>query len=235
MFQKNFYTRFCKEVNSLPSHIHTVIISSEHFAETLQNTKEIHNLKKTLMPFFSKISILVYIRNQQDRVISQYSTKVKSGYNLSLKLYMKELMNNKEKFNYDLILKNWEQVFTQENIKLRIFDKREFINNSLLDDFTFQINKELIPLLNQEIRTINPSLSVYGFYLARIVNIIFPRITKRGENKLRSRLILLIEKYIKGKTFHLSNTDKQKVFNKFEKGNNNVCKRYFPMRSNLFK
>ena len=76
------------ELSELPIVISTVIFSSEHLCG-LQTVEEIERLRQLLAPHFSEIGILVYLRRQDQRIISDYTQKVRDGYvkPLDLKAY----------------------------------------------------------------------------------------------------------------------------------------------------
>ena len=57
----------------------TVVMSGEHCSSRLVDDEEVQWLKDMLSPHFEKIKIVIYLRRQDDYLLSIYSTSVKSG------------------------------------------------------------------------------------------------------------------------------------------------------------
>ena len=234
-FDNNFIRDFRSKMMNLTSSVHTVIISSEHLSSRLKYEDEIQRLKRLLSDYSSDIDVLVYIRNQVDKAISNYSTKIKSGGSLSLDKY---LVGFSEEFSnhYDELLRLWEGGFGKQSISVRLFDHREFINGDLLDDFYHALDSRLIQHLDYKVSPNNLSLSATGIGLARYVNKIIPKFKPgKGVSRLNRTMITLISKHVGGRKLVLSNAQKRDLRKRFEFSNEQVRKRYFPERSELFR
>lgn len=234
IFDENFLSRFDHKMHSLPINTHTVIISSEHLSARLRKPEEIVRLKELLFNYSSHVEICYYIREQAAKVTSAYSTKIKSGGTLSFDEYFLEAESRRD-IDYNHVLEKWEAVFGQENIHLRIFDRREFRGGDLLKDFLYQLHGDDIDGLNTELNTQNTSLSATGITLARWVNEHIPMFNpNKGVSKLNRTLIELISKYIKGQPVRLTDKQRQNVVKRYEVSNELVRQRYFPERKRLF-
>ncbi|NWG90941.1 MAG: hypothetical protein HXY21_00325 [Parvularculaceae bacterium] len=119
------------ELASLPDDVATVVFSNEHLCG-LNTTPEIERVKELLAPHFGRIEILVYLRRQDQRIISDYTQKVRDGYTKALDLLAYEPA---ERRNYEAFLDKWAGVFGREAIRPRIFDRSKFQNGDLIDDF----------------------------------------------------------------------------------------------------
>ena len=56
-----------------------VVMSNEHCSSRLRDPAQVEYLRTFLSEFFDRIRILVYIRRQDDFLVSTYSTMVKTG------------------------------------------------------------------------------------------------------------------------------------------------------------
>lgn len=112
---KNFETDFINEIESIKNNYEYFIITSEHFHSRLTEISQIQKLKNFLSKLFSKIYIIAYFRNQQDAVISYYSTSLKTGNTSTFDEFIKKFNSNTYYFNYLDIANNWSDI-----IKLKI-------------------------------------------------------------------------------------------------------------------
>jgi len=129
--QKEIKAALDRELESLSGEASIVIFSNEHLAGLYSN-EEITRLKDLLSAHFDEISIIVYLRRQDKRIISDYTQKVRDGYveELDLLNYLPA-----EGRDYAAFLEKWEAVFGRENIHPRIFDRSKFIGGDLVHDF----------------------------------------------------------------------------------------------------
>lgn len=234
-FDEEFLTEFQKKMETIPPSTHTVIISSEHLSSRLHAINEVQRLKQLFSNYTSDFKICFYIRNQADKATSSYSTAVKSGYSHSFEHYFKGFLKRYDN-NYDQVLRLWENVFAKENITVRLFDRSEFIDGDLLQDFLSTLDGKLANHLNTRISTHNTSLSSNGIFLARYVNKMIPVFnSKKGVSKLNSTLIKLITLYDIGKPIKLNQQQKQTILKNYESSNEMVRLKYFPERDTLFR
>lgn len=82
-FKRDFLKNFRTEMESIPKYIHTVIISSEHLHSRTSSQEEVNAVYELLSPFFSKIKIVCYLREQLVTCTSLYSTAIKNGKNMA--------------------------------------------------------------------------------------------------------------------------------------------------------
>jgi len=90
---REILAKMSSEIEALPSHIHTVVISSEHFHSRLFSQKEVLRVAEVLGEFFSEIHVVCYIREQVAMCISHYSTAVKTGYRSPLRDFIESRCN----------------------------------------------------------------------------------------------------------------------------------------------
>ena len=144
------------KIKTIPNNIHTVIISSEQFYENMDENN-LPFLKTFLNYYFNEIKIICYIRQQVDTANSYFSTKLLLGWLGSQDFEQalnKDLVLDNITYNYFKGLLRWEDTFGRENIFLKIYDKTQFVNNELINDFINIIDKNLIENLKLQITKI---------------------------------------------------------------------------------
>lgn len=218
-----------------------VLFSSEHIHSRLTTIKEIYDLKRILEKLgFTKIIILVYLRDPAGIATSLYSTAVKYGDNKSKFPNPPQENNYYEHIcNHERTLNWYGEVFGEDNLRVRIFEKDALINGSLIDDFLSIIEIEK----NENYKDVvskNISLNLIGLTLLRELNKEMPRFIDNKPNPARGNLVALIEKH-----FEATREDKQykyampqKLYNEYNeyflKSNEYVRQKFFPQKSTLF-
>ncbi len=114
-----------------------IIISSEGFS-LIESIDKIHSLKKKLEEF--KIKIIIYIRRQDEFLISKLQQSYKTGRYFPFEV--DELLSFC-KVNYYQIISNWSHIFGRKNIIIRIFEKGKLYNNDLYADFLNVLDLDL--------------------------------------------------------------------------------------------
>ncbi len=158
------------------------IISCEHLQSELQTKEAIFKLKHILKESFEKVKIILYIRDPLGTTISLWSTQLKYGAKLrSLPIPGDPLYEKVS--NHKKTIQNWESVFSRENITVAKFQKKDFINNDLIQDFCYRSGityseKFKLPKIT------NTSLSLLGMKSLGYINKYLPHFTKT-DNKER--------------------------------------------------
>lgn len=137
-----------------------VIISSEYF-EFISREK-ISKLKT----FFSeyKVTVVAYLKRQDQAIVSMYNEEVKKGVTLlNFKNYCDE---NWQRFDYSNLVGNWAEFFGKDNVLIRPFQKRVFLNENLIDDFLGVIGVNLESDSNTP--SVNVSVSRLALELTRV-------------------------------------------------------------------
>jgi hypothetical protein len=110
-----------------------VIMSNEHCSTQLKTDEEVEYLRDFLKPFFNNIYVIVYIRRQDDYLLSSYSTHIKNGVTDPASLPE----DDKKMARYDHwdLLSRWTRVFGRDRIICRKFEKAFLVGGSIEDDF----------------------------------------------------------------------------------------------------
>lgn len=101
-----------------------IIVSSETFS-LLEN---VFDLKPVLAG--STVKIICYLRRQDDLFQSLYNQSVKGGSNdQDISVFQAPYMD------YFQLLAPWAECFGQNNMIVRVYEKQQLLNQSLIDDF----------------------------------------------------------------------------------------------------
>ncbi|MBT0759288.1 hypothetical protein [Campylobacter lari] len=184
---------------------------------------------------FDKIYIILYLRNISDLLNSLYSQEIKNNLQIDLAPIDPNVHSKKHIFDYKWLCQSYASVFGIENLKIRIFEKDEFFNQDLIEDFLhcidLEVNKNefLIPQ-NQ-----NKSLNLLGIELLKRIN------QKSKDPNTIKFLSKIIEKYFELDSFHshLKFSLKAQLCENYEKffSNSNEWVRwnFFPHKKELFR
>ena len=110
-----------------------IIISSEDFVLLDSQIVSIEKLKEYLREY--EVKLVAYIREPVEFMVSLYSHAIRARQiNCSFKTFIAENYNFAAAF-YPARLQPWAKVFGKESLIVRKYEKKSFINNSLLEDF----------------------------------------------------------------------------------------------------
>jgi hypothetical protein len=183
---------FHTEVNSLKSKLHKVIISAEMFSYLD------HNLISLLRDYLSEYEtkIIVYLRRQDQYLESMYWQKIKMGClanDLRNSVQERKWFGRFWKVDYYQLLKSWEELFSKQNIVVRVFEKEQLREGSLYDDFLFNIDPDLV--MNKEelkyIQTKNVTPNLKVLKAMHLFNKLISLGSGKGQKRIRRRRKLL--------------------------------------------
>ena len=150
-----------------------VVISSECFS-WVNDKKELEKLKASLGSHFSSIKILVYIRRQDRQALSHYQQRAKSWEAEGLyfsgdnKAFPDLDENANAYLNYFDHFAMWGDVFGDENVNFKVFDRALLVNNCAVSDFLDFLK---VPVLKKEegVKDANASLGLLNIKVAHIL------------------------------------------------------------------
>ncbi|WPM68198.1 hypothetical protein OT390_07400 [Campylobacter sp. CFSAN122748] len=222
-----------QEINN--SHSNKVIVSTENIQFLLYNEKYIQELQIILKNLgFTKIYIIIYLRNPSDLFISMCSQALKDG--TPKKILSLPSENNKFKIlcHHEQTLKNWGNIFKKENLIVKLFSKNEFYQGDLLKDFINTIGLEwdnnfIIPDKQNE------TLDLLGMeILNHFNNYSIPMLT----NRYVDFIVNFFDKHFTSKDPKLKFQPPKEIYQSyidyFEESNEWVRKEFFPHKERLF-
>ena len=175
---------------------------------------------------FDDVTVVLYLRRQPEYLVSRYYTLVTTGSSSSFYDHI-NLPEEQSFLAYHRMVKNWS-VFGKDNIKIRIFDKKEFHENDLLSDFAFTAGfdmKGLQPVKNENVS----SLDSASVEFLRLINLYYPKM----EGPLRASVGRSVLKRVykralnkNEKAYHLSRGEAQMMLDTFREGNNWIAREF---------
>ena len=223
---KQFLSDLDSEIKSLDKNIHTVVVSNEQFHSRLEHIEEIQRVKNILLGYFDTVQVCVYLRRQDKVACSLYSTALKCGH--SMNNILPSVSSEDHYYNYRVFLNKWSQVFGQEALNVRIFEKSELINNDLISDFLVSNDLQL-GQLDQYLQPgrENESLLPEAQEFLRIYNKVVDNSNNSQGQKIREQVVPLLEKEYSGKPQLPSKTDAQSFCEQFGESNKEVAMQWF--------
>ncbi|MEL4896864.1 hypothetical protein [Crocosphaera sp. Alani8] len=216
-----------------------VIISSEHFNRL--TFEEIRMIRKYLANYV--IKIIVFLRKQDEYFQSYYCQDVKIGhYWGDIKKYIARYKNEGD---YYKKLEPWKQIFGQENIIVRVFNKD--FQKELIDQFLAIINFKMGKLKDKKRKTKNITPSFKVIKVINFLNVIARgklKLSKKNcrvlylnsllnsENKIRKVIERVPNSLLENQL--LSENEKKELLQEFQQSNYQVAQEYLQQVNSLF-
>lgn len=200
------------------------VLSSEHLSSRLTSAVEVETLAKMLRGIADSITVIVYLRRQDEFLCSTYSTDVKSGFTGPMRVPGEGL--RQERYDYYALLERWASVFGKENIVCRLYEKSRLTRGDVVDDFADLIG---LSLAADYVRPppINESLDVTALEFLRLFNATVPRIANGALNPARGNIVQALTKVSTGPRPTLSDALLRDFMRYFERSNRRVALEYF--------
>ncbi len=128
-FRKSFRRRLLRELES--SGLDRVLMSDEEiFGMSDQGLRRLKRFAGTLG---DRLRLVVYLRRQDDHLVSRYQQELKVGRVERLSDWAQQDMSRL--YDYDAGLRRHERLVSPDEIVVRRFETGRFVGDSLLDDF----------------------------------------------------------------------------------------------------
>lgn len=126
-----------------------IIISAERFI--IASKDSLAQLKRTLLNYSAKVTVIVYLRRQDEAALSFFQESMKPNRVMSRLWGTDSYFPTKEQalnyFDYSLSLNKFESVFGLENIKPRLFCRSQFVSGNIIIDFLTAANINVSPII----------------------------------------------------------------------------------------
>jgi hypothetical protein len=156
-----FRDEFAAEMQSLPADVERVVITAEQIGGVLRHQDEVARLADMLRPFFDPIRVVVYLRRQDQHATSAYSEWLRGGVLREPGLPEGGPEKHPE-YDYGSLLARWGDIFGDDAILPRIFDRSRLLDGDVVADF-LDIAKMTLPALEENAkRQSNPSVNLSG-------------------------------------------------------------------------
>lgn len=223
---------FNEEMDSLPGHIHTVILSNEHCRSNLIHEREVDRIRRLTESLGGDVRILVYLRRQVDMAVSHYSSFLKTAnYRPTI---LPEVSPEIRYFNYRIMLELWEKVFSREWITVRLYaEEGSPGGKDQVADFLSFCGLSEDPGFTP-VPPMNQSLDPVAQELLRRINTEFPLFNMGELNDARRDLIQYLQARHSGRGRMPDRESARRFQAIFDADNEWIRERWFPDRTSLF-
>ncbi|MGK0281165.1 MAG: hypothetical protein ACI82O_000695 [Patiriisocius sp.] len=169
-WKETFAQEHCSEVLAFQERHQdsTLIYSAEHLQSRLTTVGEIKRIARLLRPLFDQIEVVVYLRRQDLYALSAHSTSVRGGNKAS---FLFETINAQGPYyNYRTLLENWSEVFGEEALQVRLFEKSRLIDSDVVSDFLGVTGIDKLMLDLKRPNSVNEALSFTALSVLRKFN-----------------------------------------------------------------
>lgn len=184
-----------------------------------------------LKEFFDDIVIVVYLRRQDEHLVSNYQQQVKGEITLTLEEYIEHIIS-RNYYNYFSVIKSWEKLLPDATFNLRPFGK--LINNNITEDFCVQIGVKPSKY-KHDLDRANKSKSALTIELLRKLNII-----KNGQQaedleeeelvefkeKVKLLRAKILDAHLQSEKLNLSTKHRRQVMKKFRPSNKKLFAKF---------
>lgn len=198
------------------------VMSAEHCSSRLLADEELLWLLNFLREFFSEVRIVVYIRRQDEFLLSTYSAHIKAGGVNRLHIPEEELLENR--YDYWNLLSRWARVFGRENVCCRRFEPHSLVNSDIVADY---MEAAGISGEYSYPKRLNTSLDASCLEFLRLLNQHIPRVTAAGINEHRHRILSALTELSDGPLASLPAPELRAFVSRFEDSNRRVAEEYF--------
>jgi len=202
----------------------SAIMSGEHCSSRLIHPDEVEWLRDFLRQFFDDITVVVYIRRQDDFLLSTYSTDIKGGAQHRLRVPEDDLI--RRRYDYWELLSRWSAAFGREKVVCRRYETSALIGGDIVQDFlaTIRLDRDLSYSFP---RRLNESLDADCLEFLRLLNRHIPRLTNEGVNKTRGNIVSMLVTASDGPLLTLPDDLLRDFMARLTESNRKVSEEYF--------
>ena len=207
------------------------IASSEHIHAWLTTPEQIAALDRFLCARFSEVRYMVYLRAQDELILSSYSEAIRRGATHDFSAHL----SRHARLNHWARLKHWHQVIGRQRLMIRLLRKDALAGGDLLSDFCAATGIDRCGL-HQPPR-VNTALSAGEIALRRQLNQRLPVLGSDGQlHPLYRRALHWLLPLTRGaaQPLTLSPAERADIRARNAPGNEKIRKRYFRDRPALF-
>ena len=202
----------------------SAVMSGEHCSSRLTTEEEVRWLRDFLMEMFDDVRIVVYLRRQDEFLLSTYSTDVKGGAVHRLRVPEGDILDRR--YDHWNLVSRWANVFGRENIICRKYEKASLKDGDIIEDFRQAVG--LDPTWPYAYpKRLNESLDATCLEFLRLMNKHVPRLTEDGLNKRRGNIVSVLAGVANGPLLTLPEKALEGFMARFAESNRRVATEYF--------
>jgi hypothetical protein len=209
--------------------LHTCILSDEGLSGLDQKSCLVR-LKHLLERVFVSVEVILYLRRQDQLFVSRRSQRLKEG-RMNLKALRKRRF-----FDFEPILDRWADVFGEDRVKPRIYERSSFPDGDVVPDFLAACGIDPMQEFERP-GWRNPSLSpraeIFLQHFFRLREAQAPK--NPGGWEKRPSVVRYAMQLFPGSGSSLPRKAAQAFYADYEESNEAVRARWFPERETLFE
>lgn len=206
--------------------------SSEHVHAWLGSADQIAALDEFLRGYFDSVHYLVYLRAQEEAVLSAWSERIRRGETVDLDTHLRKRLRW---LNYWKSVRLWADTVGESRVTPRLLVADALAGGELIADFCAQADIDHTGLAMP--RRMNQALSAEAIALRRRLNHVLPVRNRSGRyNRLYFAALKLLGWRLPrpGGRPALTEAQRELVREACATGNEKLRARYFPERETLF-
>lgn len=138
-WREEFLDRFAAEVEAAKADADAFVVSSEHFHSRLLRAASVAQLAAFLAPLVSGISVVCYLRRQDEMALSFYSEKLRAGFVPPEILPLSNLLRLQGAlppyFDFESLLDRWSNAFGEQVMIPRLYRADCLVGGDVVQDF----------------------------------------------------------------------------------------------------
>jgi hypothetical protein len=204
----------------------TIILSNEHLSARLHAHAEIRRVEQLCRSFADQVTVIVYLRNQIDYLVSWYSTLIIGGKHKLFDAF--SVQRIERQVDYAWMLAPWSRVFGLENMRVCRFEAQDMKGGDIIDDFASIVGFETNGLIRAE--RLNQSLDAEALEFLMRFNAYFPTLKGEPANPERAGVVDVLLARQGGEAFRVSRAKAAEIEERFRESNREVNEKYFGSR-----
>lgn len=138
-----------RQIETAPRGIDTMLMSSENLTGNLIGAPGVQSLHEMLAPLFDEIRVIVYLRRQDDAILSMYGEFMRRGFSDdTFDAFMTRALGKATPtpyLYYKRVLDMWIDAFGREAISVRLFGSDWLRDGDILTDFMTELTQADAP------------------------------------------------------------------------------------------
>lgn len=182
-------------------------------------------LRRLVDRFARSVRIVVYLRRQDEHLVSRYQQVVKTGSTERLEVYARR--DHSTTYDYDDRLSRWHRLLEPTDLVVRPFEQGSFEGGSIYQDFLSAAGIDLDVGALEPVHRRNDSLDAESVELLRILNL--HRFEEEGApaGRVDNRsLFLRLAEHAHGPTLTLPEAELDAFMNRWSESNQQVARRF---------
>lgn len=225
---EEFSTNLRKTLNKAPPG-NTAVFSCEYLRPHARKPADVAALDTWLKGFFDDVTYLIYLRRQEDLLVSRYSQSLRRN---ATRAFAEFVEGNKVE-NYNATIRMWRKSVGRERLLVRLLEPDAMKGGDLIEDFADAIGTDAKDLPHPD--RANERFSAAANEIFRLVNVQAVQRGSRFDRKwLRSFKSNLVELGKDLPSQQMTSDQIEEVRSCNAETNSRICKAYFPQRSELF-